>query len=283
MAVFYVDVYFLINMCVDAVALFLSVKLLHIKTVLWRIMIISLIGASVAVVDVLFVENPVTYALCAVLFFASAAILVNRDISLIRRIRLIVVFIFLEMLLGGIVSYAYRLMDRYLADIGEYFESEAVNRRALLFSIIILFAIGVLKLFIMMFSEQTDIKSVRMRIKVGITEVECDALVDSGNMVKDPMNLNPVVFIKRGIAERLIPIEVLDLCDIDHLDVKLQKRIRLIPVSRGDQTHVMTGFLPDSVRCGEAWQQVDVTLAIDKEDGTYGGFDALIPSCVSGV
>ena len=81
----------------------------------------------------------------------------------------------------------------------------------------------------------------------------------------------------------MIPIEVLDLCDIDHLDVKLQKRIRLIPVSRGDQTHVMTGFLPDSVRCGEAWQQVDVTLAIDKEDGTYGGFDALIPSCVSGV
>ena len=280
MEVFYVDVYFLINLCVDAVSLFLTVKLLRIKTTLRRLILTSAIGASVAVIDALFVEKPVFYVLFAVLFFASLAILVNKDITLVRRIRLIIVFLCFEMLLGGIVSYVYQLMDRYLPDIGEYFAAEAANRRALLFSVIILLAIGVLKLFIMLFSEQTSIKSARMKIKVGITELECDAFVDSGNMVRDPMNLNPVVFIKRSIAEKLIPCEILDLCDIDHLDLKLQKRIRLIPVSRGEQTHVMTGFLPDSVRCGEAGHEVAVTLAIDKEEGTYAGYDALIPSSI---
>lgn len=279
MQVLYVDVYFLINFTVDTVAMSLAAKLLHIKSGIWRIAALSAIGSLVAVAEAVFDLGGVVRLTLGVLFLLSVGILIAEGLPYLRRIKAVIVFLCFEMLLGGIVNYGYGLLDRYMGDLGEYFGADTANRKALLFSILILLAIGVLKLFIMLFSEQTGIKSTRISIKMGASVVECDALVDSGNLVKDPMNMNPVLFIKRHVAEKLLPREVVDLTELDNLDIKLQKRIRLIPVTRGGATHVMTGFLPDSVLCdARGGESMAVTLAIDRDGGSYGGYDALLPS-----
>ena len=139
MQVLYVDVYFLINLTVDSVAAALSAKLLHIKSSLWRILLLASVGAVVAVVDAVFIGRVWGGALLDVLFLLFAAIIVGREISLTRRVKLVVVFLCLEMLLGGIVNYGYRMLDRYVGEFGEYFSAGSANRKALLFSIIILF------------------------------------------------------------------------------------------------------------------------------------------------
>jgi stage II sporulation protein GA (sporulation sigma-E factor processing peptidase) len=281
MEVLYVDVYFLINFTVDAIAVTLAAKLLHIKSGVVRIVGISAIGSSVAVADAILPLPNFARAMLGVFFIVSLAIIIARDISYLRRFKAIIVFLCFEMLLGGIVNYGYNILDRYVGEVGEYFSAGTANRKALLFSILILLAIGVLKLFIMLFSEQTRVKSTRISIKMGASEIECDALVDSGNLVKDPLNMNPVLFVKRHVAEKLFPREIVELTELDNLDVALQKRIRLIPVTRGGETHVMTGFLPDSVKCTERGEEsLSITLAIDREDGTYGGYDALLPASV---
>ena len=87
-------------------------------------------------------------------------------------------------------------------------------------------------------------------------------------------------FVKSAVAGRLLPKEVIDLSGIDGLDYAVCKRIRLIPVTRGDTTHVLTGFLADEVLIGERGEGICATLAIDKEEGTYGGYLALVPSGV---
>lgn len=281
MQVLYVDVYFLINFTVDAIALFMSAKLLHIRTAVWRILIIALLGAALAVCDAVFIADTWLAAVCAVLFFLCVVIIISSRLSPIRRIKTLVVFLCFEMLLGGAVSCAYRLLDGYMGDIEEYFASSNVNKKALVFSVIILLAIGVLKLFIMLFSEQTRIKSTKIKIKLGSFTAECDALVDSGNLVKDPMNMNPVLFIKMSVAERFLPREILELSELDRLDPVFRKRIRLIPVTRGGSTHVLTGVLPDEVRCeARNFEALSLTLAIDKEEGSYGGHEALLPASV---
>ena len=281
MRVLYIDVYFLINFTVDMVALFISAKLLHIATSTWRILIISVLGALFAVADVFIDGIMWLTAIGAVSFLLCVGIIVSGKISIVTRARLVLVFLVMEMLLGGIVWYGYRLLDRYLGDISGYIEEGSVNRRALVFSVIVLFAIGVLKLFIMMFSKTTDIRSVRVRISACGREIECEALVDSGNLVKDPMNMNPVIFLKRPLAEQLFPKQALDLTDIDALDAGVKRRIRLIPISRGGETHVWSGLLADGISFPEISENIlSATLALDKEEGDYGGHLALVPSCL---
>ncbi len=279
MRVLYIDVYFLINFTIDMVALFISAKLLHIATSTRRILIISALGALFAVADVFSDGIVWLTAIGAVSFLLCVGIVVSGRITIVTRARLVLVFLVMEMLLGGIVWYGYRLLNRYLGDISGYIEEGSVNRSALVFSVIVLFAIGVLKLFIMMFSKTTDIRSVRVRISACGREIECEALVDSGNLVKDPMNMNPVIFLKRPLAEQLFPKQALDLTDIDELDAAVKRRIRLIPISRGGETHVWSGLLADGISFPEISENIlSATLALDKEEGDYGGHLALVPS-----
>ena len=109
---------------------------------------------------------------------------------------------------------------------------------------------------------------------------ECDALVDSGNLVKDPMNLNPVIFIKPSIAKRIIPEEILELSHLDSLDAYIRKRIRLIPVTMSGGTHVVTGIITDRIEIVGSGNALEATVGLDREEGTYGGFEALLPSCL---
>jgi len=60
----------------------------------------------------------------------------------------------------------------------------------------------------------------------------------------------------------------------------VRKRIRLVPVTRGQQTHVLTGMRVDPVQVfgKNGSEEIAVTVAIDKEGGNYGGYSALMPS-----
>ena len=104
-------------------------------------------------------------------------------------------------------------------------------------------------------------------------------MIDTGNLVKDPMNMNPVIFIKKTLAEKILPIEVIELSHLDSLTPDFRKRIRLVPVTQNSQTHVMTGVRVDRVMVfnGNSKEAIDATIVIDKEEGTYGGYYALAP------
>jgi stage II sporulation protein GA (sporulation sigma-E factor processing peptidase) len=195
-------------------------------------------------------------------------------------LRLALLFILSELLLGGLVYFAYGLLDKYLLELIGDVDSGAENRRALIFSVIILFAIGALKLLIMILSGSKDEKSVTLSIKIGDKSCTTEALVDTGNLVKDPMSMCPVVFLKKSFAGHIFPTAVLNLERLDTLPQDYRRRIRLIPVTRNGETHVITGVRADLVEIssGSETVSVDMTVAIDREEGSFGGYFALVPS-----
>ena len=115
-------------------------------------------------------------------------------------------------------------------------------------------------------------------------KVRTEAFIDSGNLAVDPMDMRPILFIKEKIARELGMEDIINLKDPDLLKKEVRRRIRLIPVSRGGATHVLTGVKADSVKVvmGECECEISVTVAIDKLGGDYGGFYALIPAGVVG-
>ena len=106
------------------------------------------------------------------------------------------------------------------------------------------------------------------------------AFVDTGNLAIDPIDMSPILMIKKDVAKSFLPENIIELSNIDKLDRNVKKRIRLIPVSRGGHTHMFVGVKADAVRLvGERGSdELRVTLAIDKEGGDYGGYKALMPA-----
>ena len=277
MKTIYIDVYFMINFTVDILAVFIAARITHVKINIKRLLLCGFLGALFAIIA-LFLKNNAAHIGTAILFIILLCWITCKNVSLIRKIKFLLSFYIASFLIGGLVNYVYELMDRYIGD--KFTEATGTtNRKAIIFSLIILLIIGVLRLFVMMLSEAINEKSIRIRIDLGEKSLEVDALIDTGNLVRDPMNMNPVIFIKRSSAEKIIPSSIIDFDDIDSLGKDFKKRIRLIPVTRNSQTHVMMGVRVDRVIMirNNFKEEINATIVIDKEDGTYGGFYALTP------
>lgn len=95
--------------------------------------------------------------------------------------------------------------------------------------------------------------------------LELTALVDSGNLLRDPITHLPVIVISRQTASRFLPEA---------------PRLRLISVRTVAGSALMPVFRPDLVRVllPQGWQTIETVVGLSP-DG-YSGFQALMPSSV---
>lgn len=276
----YIDVYFLINFTVDLLSLYFAARFSKIPTTIKRLIIASLFGALSAVGIVFLPENTLLKFVAAAVGLLLIGFIAPKKITLRRKIKYIFAFLIFEALVGGVVTFIWGLLDRYISDFFNGFEGGAVNRKMLFLSLIVLLSIGVFKMLVSLFTNVETEESVDLEIRFLNKTAIVSAFVDSGNLAVDPMDMTPVLLIKKEIAEGILPVNIDQICDIDSLDRQIKKRIRLIPISRGGETHVLVGVKVDSVKIikGDFAEEIAVTLAIDKEGGTFGGYKALMPS-----
>ncbi len=281
MQTLYIDVFFLVNFTIDILSAHFSARFLHIKTSVPRLIFIGLVGSISAITDLFLPSNPLLKTVNSFGFLSIITLIVSKRCGVGRRIKFLISFLVFCVTLAGIVYFGYSLLDRAFSGYVDDAPSEVENRGALVFSLIILVAIGVFKLLIMVFSGTKGMKNVRIRIEIEGKSAETEALVDSGNLVKDPMNMYPVLFVKQSFAKRFLPENILELSSLDKLERCYKKRVRLIPVTKNGSTHVLTGIRVDRVAVisDKRTDDVNVSVAIDKEGGSFGGFDALLPSC----
>lgn len=276
----YIDVYFLINFTVDLLSLYFAARFSKIPTTIKRLIIASLLGALSAVGIVFLPENTLLKFVAAAVGLLLIGFIAPKKITPRRKIKYIFAFLIFEALVGGGVTFIWGLLDRYISDFFNGFEGGAVNRKMLFLSLIVLLSIGVFKMLVSLFTNVETEESVDLEIRFLNKTAIVSAFVDSGNLAVDPMDMTPVLLIKKEIAEGILPVNIDQICDIDSLDRQIKKRIRLIPISRGGETHVLVGVKVDSVKIikGDFAEEIAVTLAIDKEGGTFGGYKALMPS-----
>ena len=72
------------------------------------------------------------------------------------------------------------------------------------------------------------------------------------------------------------------LCEgeIETMDYKYKKQLRLIPTRSLGYEKILYGFYIDRLilSFGKKEREASVTIAIDPQGGTYGGYNALAPS-----
>lgn len=101
--------------------------------------------------------------------------------------------------------------------------------------------------------------------------LELTALVDSGNLLRDPLTHLPVIVVSRQAAARIIPLPP---------PGEASPGMRLISVRTIAGSALMPVFRPDRVRLmlSGGWQETRAVIGLSP-DG-YSGFQALIPSCI---
>ena len=68
--------------------------------------------------------------------------------------------------------------------------------------------------------------------------------------------------------------------------LSFRKKIRIIPVSYGNQRKILYGMKPDAVYIEKngVREHISLIIAIDNEGGDFGGYNALIPlSALEGI
>ncbi len=276
MRTIYIDVYFLINFTVDLLAIHFASRFSKVPIKSFRMICAAIIGGIYAVVTVIIPQNILIFIGVGIISLILITLICTFGTSFLRKLKFIIAFLLFLVLIGGMVYYAFTFIDNHIT----LTESDGIieNRTLLLLSITVLLSMGIIKLLFIIFDGATTEKNVKIKITLKEKSIVLDAFVDSGNLAKDPIDMSPVLFIKKSAAEKLFNEGIPEFYD-GKVNDEYKSYIRLIPIKTKDKTEIIYGLRADcvSVIKGKKEERIKITIAFDNEGGTYGGYEALMP------
>ena len=279
----YADLLFLINAGMDGLCFCLSGKLLHRKLALWRVLAGSALGGLYAVVSLLMNTGQVVALMADLLVCVLMCLTVfsGRGAGGWRRVMLSAgVYFLLSMVLGGIMTALYHLLNR--AGIPALLPEGEEGLGAWLF-LLLAVAGGILSL---RGGRLFRRESARIPCTVSVTlrghTATLEGMVDTGNLLRDPVGGRAVVCAEGGGLVGILSPEMSralrgDGHCLESLSPAEGRRIRVIPAGTATGTGILYGFLPDTVSvavAGKPAREVDAVVAVT----VLNGVQALVPS-----
>ena len=288
-AVVYGDVLFCINFSIDLVLLVLAGWALSLKRRPGRILLSSFLGGVYAIASLLLSLPPLlhyTLALAAAFLLCAVAYAPVRARTFFK---LVFAFFGASLLLGGAVNLLYSALAAFF-DTGELGSTNALisAHKAELF---LVYALGSAVIFFLagrFFKRRGSGASAMLTIEENDKSVTLSALVDSGNLLSDPLSARPVILVRRRELAGLLAPCVFSLLEggstEGELPLSAQRKIRIIPVEGIGGKRTLVGYLPDAIlvfqkETEKHKQAVDAVLAIcDAGIRDFDGHAAILPA-----
>ena len=254
----YADVLFAVNFVINMLLISLTAMVTKSRVSIWRKFLSSSIGAVYAVL--MFVPQfAFAGALISKFVLLSVMTAVSFGFAGIRQyIRQLCLFGGITLMCGGCtLAYVY-FSDSSVVSVSNgivYFDTSlgTVAGCALICGAVMKISAAVYR--------QHRLRDYRSMIvyKDG-KSVVLRVMVDTGNMLTDPLTGSPVIVAEKSALKGIIPMEI-DTEDIEALSCCISG-VRLIPFrSLGCERGLMTGFKPDKI-CADCTVSDNVTLAI---------------------
>lgn len=253
--VLYADVLFLVDFSMDTVTIWLTSKLIHypIKTV--RCAVSAGMGALVStVLTALEVGAGLSLILGVVtsLLMCLAAFGFCGVFNFAKRCAVLWT---VGMVLGGSMTF---LLSRGTYS-RVYADTPQTESSVHLFP----FAAALCSVFIWFLRRVSRKRNVRVKITFDSRTVDVIGIVDSGNILKDPITGDGVIIVSRDLLPEKLQIG--DFFDTDELTEKnLAGKTRLIPVTSVTSSKMLLALRPDSVKLDG--REVKCLLAISDEN-----------------
>ncbi len=256
LTVIWADTLFAVNFSMDFLALYITGRWLHSPIRGRRLALAALLGALFATLSAVFDRDVTLIRFIwagAFVGCASAICAIAFDGRLLRST---VTFAAVNLGLGGLIG----AMSEGLRRLGVGGSGDTLNPPGLaalaLVAAVVSLAYGR--------AAPRKRREVEARIRAGGREVRLTLLVDSGNLLCEPIEGLPVVIV-RPRAE---------LPELELTGAGLEnRRLRLIPASGVTGERLICGFVPDSIEISGR----EVAAVVAPVEGDYGGCEGIAP------
>lgn len=279
MEVIYGDSYFLVNFSMDFLALFICCRLRRLPFRLWRTVASSGIGALYALICLMFggEHSPIGIALSLLLpcLMVYVAFGWGRPGSYLANL---LTFWVTSLLMGGAMTSIYFLAGEILAKKQIYINGTVHTLYsgipAWAFLLCALGAALLTALWNRFCDRRARTRSVRVSVSVGPRSAECEGLVDSGNLLTEPLSSLPVVILERELADSLVPGLSGFERSVGGFSADIAK-VRIIPYRSVSGGGIMYGYLPDSITVNGV--QKRAVICASEKGAIAGDRRAIVP------
>ncbi len=279
----YGDVLFLFNFSIDFLVLILVGCFMHLPRRPVRLISAAILGGGYAVLSLAASFTPalgigihilVACLMCAVAYAPTGGVF----------FRLVALFYTAAVLLGGVVQALCNVLASFFGTSGVISNSKKAEIFLLYAGIagILVFAVGRL------FSRHVSRENVMVEVEERGRKIVVEGIVDSGNFLKDPLSGKPVVLIKKGAVNSIIPPQIASIIEDGGTNFPhtMQRKIRFIPADGMGGHVLMVGYIPDRICLYQKDKEkrkrtVDAVLALYSEGGRdFAGCAAIVPSVI---
>ncbi len=279
----YADVLFIINFTMDFLSLYIVGRLMHFRMVTWRVLLGASLGALYGVIELMLEISSVKKTALAIAVLCLMCLMAFGYGSLRTFASGVALTFGVSMLIGGIMTSAFLKLGNgasYIeldGTIATVYGDLPVWKFAALALASALLTWGIGKLF----RRKRALRTCGVRVRFDGNDREMTALVDSGNLLEEPVSGTPVIFLKGRAARLLVPKRLLIAMKNGAASLSLADagKLRVIPDRTVSGEGVLLAAVPDAVllQTGKGWEPRRALVAVDFSDGDYGGFEALVP------
>ena len=263
----YRDIILLENLCMNYIILFATAYIMKIKISHIRIIASSSIGAVYSIM--LYMQIlPIYSSIFMKIILSVVMVYISYAPKSVKiAIKQLIIFYLISFAFGGCafaLLYFVKPQDIFIKN-GVYIGTYPL--KIALLGGIVGFVITYIAFKIIKNKATKEEMIYKLKIKINDKTVEVNALLDTGNKLKDPITLVPVIVIEKQKLYNFLPEEILENIDkiiggdsnkLIEENIKYMSKFRVIPYnSIGKQNGLMLGFKADEVK-----------IIIDEEERT---------------
>jgi len=277
------DLLFFVNFCMDFQCLFLTAKLLRRRFSVWRAVVGSAFGAAYAVAALFFqTSGGIAFCLdCLVCLLMCLLVFFEKRVTMVRVFLPFLVYFGVSFATGGAMS----AMASLLAHVSAPIATDSAEISSGLF--FLLAVCGGLSTFLWgrFTARRADALRATLRVGVSGTALTMNAMVDTGNLLADPVSGKPVAMVKPASLWMLAPtwrtvLENASPSALATLPHEWARRVRLLRAQTAVGEKMICALAPDwaFLDLGRGEVAVQVLLAPATLDLGFDECEALLPA-----
>ena len=255
----YIDIIFLENLIMNSIILYATAIILKTKPKTIRVIISSAIGSIYAIItyatEIQIYMSVILKAILAIIMIYVAFNPQNMKKMWIQ----VAIFYLTSFVFGGVTLYLiYYIKPQEVFIKNGVFVGEYILKVIMLGAIV---AFVTIKISLKIIKTKTSPRDMYCKIKVKLNEkiIETRAMIDTGNLAKEPITNTPVVIVESTLLEGILPIKILNNLenilggDFSQISEEMQEKyiskLRCIPFSSlGKQNGMLLGIRADEIQ-----------------------------------
>ena len=256
--IIYIDIIFLENFILNSIILYATSIILKIKPKIIRVMTSSVIGSIYAIITYVTEISIYTSATSKAVLAIIMVYLAFNPQNIKKMWKQVAIFYLTSFVFGGVTLYLiYYIKPQEVFIKNGIFVGEYILKVIILGAIV---AFVTITISLKIIKTKINPKDMYCKIRIKLNEkiIETKAMIDTGNLAKEPITNTPVVIVESTLLEGVLPNKILnnmekilggDLSEFsEEMQEKYISKLRWIPFSSlGKQNGMLLGIQAEKI------------------------------------